>query len=68
MMARTAAWASCSAGSTTVGVLGRGGLGVVQHQDLALAGRAMLEQRHQKTLKGFGVEFRLEAGYQYAGA
>jgi len=43
-------------------------LGVVQHQNEALAARAVFEQAHQKALEGFAIEYRLECRDQFAGA
>lgn len=43
-------------------------LGVVQHQDKALATGTVFEQAHQEALEGLAVEYRFEGGDQLAGA
>ena len=41
-------------------------LGVVQHQDKALATGTVFEQAHQETLEGLPIEYRFEGGDQFA--
>ena len=43
-------------------------LGVVKHQDEALATGAMFEQAHQEAPEGLAVEYRFKGGDQFAGA
>ena len=42
-------------------------LGVVQHQDEALAVGAVSEQAYQETLEGFAIEYGFEGRDQFAG-